>query len=408
MTVFTEAMKKTHTILIPNMLPIHFKLVGSVLEKEGYHISFFEEGNPQLIRHEGLKCVHNDMCYPALLVIGEMMAALKSGKYDLQHTALMITQTGGGCRASNYIHLLRKALKDHGMEQIPVISLNVGGLETQPGFKLTPKMTYQAIEALYYGDLLMCLYNQCKPYEQIGGATDQVLADCIEMIAQHLSGALHKKCRYADIIHAFDGISRNTVKKVKVGIVGEIYLKYSPLGNNYLEKFLMDEGAEVVVSGMSDFMLYCCYNPIMDYKLYGMNKKAKNIAHLIYQYLYFKQKRLIKAVKKHSTFTPPSDFEHVKALASKTLSLGVKMGEGWLLTGEMIEHLTSNVHNVVCAQPFGCLPNHIVGKGMVRKLMNQYENANITVIDYDPSATEVNIENRIKLMLSNAKLKAIS
>ena len=407
MTVFTEEMKKTHTILVPNMLPIHFRLIGRILENEGYKIAFFNEGNPQTIRHEGLKCVHNDMCYPALLVIGEMMSALKSGLYDLEHIALMITQTGGGCRASNYIHLLRKALKDNGLEHIPVISLNVSGLEKQPGFKLTPSLVYKVINAMYYGDLLMCLYNQCKPYELEKDTTDACLDSCVDKINASFSKP-GKNYPYRLVIEAFEGVARSTTPKIKVGIVGEIYLKYSPLGNNNLEKYLMSEGAEVVVSGVADFILYCCYNPIMDFKLYGMSPKSKWVATLAYRYLHKKQLTLIQAVKKYSSFTPPTDFEHVKALASNTVSLGVKMGEGWLLTGEMLEHVTNNVHNVVCAQPFGCLPNHIVGKGMIRKIMSEHENANITVNEYDTSATEVNIENRIKLMLSNAKLKAIS
>lgn len=401
--LFTKAMKKEYTILAPTMLPIHFGMLRGIMKQYGYHLEFFE-GETNTIIEEGLRCVHNDICYPAMLVIGQLMAALKSGKYDLDKIALLITQTGGGCRASNYIHLLRKALRDNGLEHIPVISLSFNGIENHPGFKLKPSMVIKLIYALYYGDLLMWLYNQCLPYEKNKGESKSILDKWVNFLGnvENNPKFFYKGYYYKKIIQDFKAIPKKEEAKVRVGIVGEIYMKYAPLGNNHLEEFLVDENVEVVMSGVADFIMYCLYNKEVDAQLYGMKGIGRFFSHLGYEYMRIQQNNLIRSIRKHSHFRVPTPFKQLKDLVKGYVGLGVKMGEGWLLTAEMLELIESGVHNIVCTQPFGCLPNHIVGKGMIRKIKENFPEANIVPIDYDPSATKVNQENRIKLMLANA------
>lgn len=401
--LFTKDMKKHYTILAPTMLPIHFGIIRGIMKQYGYHIEFFE-GDTNVIIEEGLKCVHNDICYPAMLVIGQLIAALKSGRYDTDHTALMITQTGGGCRASNYIYLLRKALRNSGLGHVPVISLNLSGLEKHPGFRLTPPLLVKLVFSLYYGDMLMWIYNQCLPYEKVKGETKKVLDKWMNHLISICNSPkfFFKNYYYKKILEDFEGISKVSQDKVRVGIVGEIYMKYSPLGNNHLEDFLVEEGAEVVMSGVSDFMMYCLYNTQIDKALYGTKGKVVWLTQMAYKYLYSQQRKFISAVKRYSKFRIPTDFEKLKELGEGYIGLGVKMGEGWLLTAEMAELMESGTYNIVCTQPFGCLPNHIVGKGMIRKIKERFPESNIVPIDYDPSATRINQENRIKLMLANA------
>ena len=405
--VFTEEMKKTHTILVPNMLPMHFKIIGKVMEKVGYHVELLETSG-QRIAETGLKYVHNDTCYPALLVIGQLIDAVKHGGYDPHKVGLLITQTGGGCRASNYIHLLRKALEKAGYGYVPVISLSMTGLEKHPGFQLTLPLVRRMMYGVLYGDLLMTLVNQTKPYEvELGSA--QALADkwteqlAWEMTEGGKANYRQVKQNYRRILDDFAALPVKRSDKVLVGIVGEIYVKYSPLGNNNLEQFLVDEGAEVVIPGLLDFCLYCVYNNLLDHKFYGMQKKVQWAYRIAYRYLLGKERDMIDAINAHGRFAPPTLFTHTISLVQGTISMGVKMGEGWLLTAEMLELADKGVKNIVCTQPFGCLPNHIVGKGMIRKVKNLYPQANIVPIDYDPSATQVNQENRIKLMLAVAR-----
>ncbi|MFV0478957.1 MAG: 2-hydroxyglutaryl-CoA dehydratase [Anaerorhabdus sp.] len=404
---FTEEMKKTHTILIPNMLSSHFQIVEKLMEVEGYKAELLRTDNENIVR-EGVKNVHNDTCYPALLVVGQMIDALKSGKYDLDHVALMITQTGGGCRASNYIHLLRKALKNNGMEHIPVISVNFSGLEKNSGFKFTYSLIVKLVYALIYGDLMMWISNQCKPYELHKGDTEKVSEKWIKIIVDSLNSPkfLRVKHNYQQILKDYDAIVRTKEKKIRVGIVGEIYMKYAPLGNNNLEEFLIKEGAEPVLSGVMDFIAYCCENMVMDYELYKINRVNRNVARVVIHYLVHAQKKMIKAIKNHGVFRPMANFNEVKDIATGYISKGVKMGEGWLLTSEMLELIHSGTENIVCTQPFGCLPNHIVARGMMKKIKDNYPQSNIVAIDYDPGASRINQQNRIKLMLSNAKMNA--
>ena len=404
---FTPEMKKTHKILIPNMAPVQFRILAAVMRQAGYTCELLENCGSQ-VSELGLKYVHNDTCYPALLVIGQFLDALGSGKYDLDHTALIITQTGGGCRASNYIHLLRKALKKDGLDFIPVISLNLSGLESNSGFKITLPMIRQAIAALTYGDLLMLLKNQTKPYEVTPGTSDALVDTWTQKLTKLFEEGKAFSQRevreyFQQIAQSFADVPRRDVEKIKVGVVGEIYVKYSPLANNNLEDFLFRQDCEVMVPGILSFMIFKVDNRLEDIKLYGGSQAKKQVCTLLKWYFTKYETDLIAAVKKFPQFTAPAPYAHLKALAGKVIGYGCKMGEGWLLTAEAMELVESGYGNVVCAQPFGCLPNHIVGKGMIRKVKKLYPQANIVPIDYDPSATQVNQENRIKLMLAVAK-----
>ena len=400
---FTPEMKKTHTILIPNMAITQFRLLGYALRYDGYKCEIL--GNcGSAVAQLGLKYVHNDTCYPALLVIGQFLDALNSGKYDLEHTALLITQTGGGCRASNYIHLLRKALKKE-FPQVPVISLNLSGLEKGSGLSLTLPLLIKVVYAVFYGDLLMSLYNQCKPYEIHSGESETVREKWQEKLTTIFDKREFIKCKkYCRmILEDFDKIERTKEKKIRVGIVGEIYVKYSPLANNHLEEFLLSEGCEPIVPALMEFVMYCLAGSVADGKLYQTKNKKTLISKIGYDFIHMIQKIIIKTINEHGVFEAPHDFEHIKKLADKYISQGVNMGEGWLIPAEMAALAETGTENIICAQPFGCLPNHIVAKGMSRVIKEAYPGANIVAIDYDPGATKVNQENRIKLMLANAK-----
>lgn len=398
-------MRKTHTILIPDMLPIHFRLIIAVFKKYGYNMVLLQN-SARAVVDEGLKNVHNDTCYPALLVVGQFIDALKSGKYDPERVALMISQTGGGCRASNYIHLLRKALAAD-YPDIPVISLNFSGMEKSPGFKITLPILLKLLNAVLYGDLLMSLYNQCKPYEKVVGETDKVLLAMEKRLAEMIKrgGFGKKKRNYKMIIDAFSKIERTSEQKPRVGIVGEIYVKYSPLANNHLEEFLISEGCEPVVPGLMDFVLYCTVNNVNDGKIYGFKNTMTRLSGILYKILLKESRKLNSVITEYGGFRAMDDFEELRKEADKLINQGVKMGEGWLITAEMGCLAKTGTENIVCTQPFGCLPNHIVAKGMTRKVKEEYPFANIVAIDYDPGATVVNQENRLKLMIANIKEK---
>lgn len=404
--LFTKEMKREYTLLIPQMLPIHFGMMRMCLQKRGYNCVTLDNMDQRAIADIGLKYVHNDTCYPALLVIGQLIEALNSGKYDKDKVGLFITQTGGGCRASNYIHLLRKALKKADLEQVPVISINLSGLEKNPGFKLTLPLILQLVFCIVYGDIIMLLANQCRPYEVNKGDTDALVQKWEDrLVAEFQKGgfSMKKLRRNFDMIVAdFAKIERIVTPRPRVGVVGEIYVKYSPLGNNNLEQFLQDEGAEVVVPGLVDFVIFKIYNRDADVDLYGGPKLKKMVVGALQKYVEKCQQAMIDAVKKCPEFRPPSPFSHLREKAEGYLGMGNKMGEGWLLTAEMLELIEDGTNNIVCTQPFGCLPNHIVGKGMIRRLKDDYPSSNIVAIDYDPGATKINQENRIKLMLANA------
>lgn len=404
---FTKEMKKDYTILIPDMLPVHFKLLRNIFIQQGYRVGLLKNTGRRVV-DTGLKYVHNDTCYPALLVIGQMISALQSGKYDVNKVALMITQTGGGCRASNYIHLLRKALQKAGLSQVPVISLNLSGLESNRGFHLTLEMVYQALIGLTYGDLFMLLKNQVRSYEVNRGESDELINKWVKELShqfKHRKGYTPKgmERNMRAIVEDFARIPLDKTPKTKVGVVGEIYVKYSSMANNDLENFLVEQDCEVMVPGVMGFMMFKIDNRIEDINLYGGNLAKKKVVQALMKYCEMLERILYDSVSKYSDFIPPSKYAHIKSLITGVVGLGNKMGEGWLLTAEMLELAESGYENIICAQPFGCLPNHIVGKGMIRKVKEIYPQANIVPIDYDPGATKVNQENRIKLMLAVAR-----
>lgn len=405
--IFTKKMKKTYTLLFPMMAPIHFAMLQKVFNHYGYHAELLTDTSPE-IAQTGLKYIQNDMCYPAILSCGQMIHALQSGKYDLHHVALMITQTGGGCRASNYIKLLRKGLERAGLGYVPTISVNVSGLEPNPGMTITLPLIRRSLAAVIYGDMIMCLKNQVEPYEVNKGEAEKLSEKWIASLSNqmlHRDGYKMKvvKRNLAQITKEFAAIKKDGKKRLKVGVVGEIYVKYAALGNNNLEKFLRSEDCEVNLPGMMNFILFKVDNRIIDCDLYGGHKMKRFVCKLLFDYCTKIQNMFNDAIRENSDFAVPSTYQHVKELTVGVNGMGNRMGEGWLLTGEMLELADSGYENIVCTQPFGCLPNHISGKGMIRKVREKMPNANIVAVDYDAGAPKVNQENRIKLMLSIGK-----
>ena len=405
--LFTEEMRKNYTIICPQMSPIHFDLVEPAFRSCGYNFVVLDNDNKHSV-DVGLKYVNNDACYPSLLVVGQIMEALLSGKYDLNKTAILMTQTGGGCRATNYVGFIRRALKKADMAQIPVVSLNLGGIETNPGFHINADMLLRAALAAQFGDIFMrCVYRM-RPYEATPGSVNAVhqkwLAVCREFVCEkHLSfRKFNRLCR--EIIRDFDQIPILDIKKPRVGIVGEILVKFSPAGNNHLVELLEQEGAEAVVPDLIDFMLYCFYNQIYKADHLGTSKKAALVSKFgIWAIEHILRRSTADEFKKSKHFSAPTPIAKIASFAEPIVSIGNQTGEGWFLTGEMVELIHDGVPNIVCTQPFGCLPNHVVGKGVIKALRNAYPESNIVAIDYDPGASEVNQLNRIKLMLSTAQ-----
>lgn len=406
--IFTEEMKKNYTILTPDIFPLHLELVVRVFRRYGYKVEILHTRGKAII-DKGLEHIHNDMCYPAVCVAGQFIDALTSGKYDPHKTALVLFQTGGGCRASNYIWVLRKALENMGMGYVPVLSLSLNKMEQHPGFKLVPSLLFKGLMALVYGDMLTLLKNQTKPYEKNKGDTDKLTSEWIETLVDALIkgklliGPAFKKT-LSKIASSYASIPRINEKKIRVGIVGEIYVKYSPLGNNGLEEFLEKEGCEYMVPGVLPFFFYMFDNRINAKNLYG-EKKGVTISYMGMKFAKYIEKVMDNVLDEFPMFKKPSTFSHEKELVDPILNRGVVMGEGWLLPAEVAELIELGYNNVICVQPFGCLPNHIVGKGTIRVLREKYKDANIFPIDYDSSASTVNQENRIKLMLSMAREK---
>ncbi len=407
---FTREMRRDYTILVPNMLPMHFRLIDEVLKNYGYTMELLETTGAQ-IAETGLRFVHNDTCYPAILVIGQFLNALQSGKYDPHKVALVLFQTGGGCRASNYISLLRKALEKAGYGYVPVISFSLAGIERHGGFRLTLPILHRMAYAVLYGDLLMSLVNQCKPYELTRGDSEELARFWTNKLADSMrdQGVSFKKfqatCRR--ILEDFAAIPMDrTREKALVGVVGEIFVKYSPLGNNGLEQFLVDNDAEAVIPGLLDFCLYCVYNNLTDYRLYRRGRLKYPAVKFAYRFITRKQQQVIDLVREDGHSRPSTPSDHTVSLAQGYIHHGAKMGEGWLLTAEMLELSDAGVKNIVCTQPFGCLPNHICGKGMMKPIKDRNPDVNIVAIDYDAGATRVNQENRLKLMLANARKPA--
>ena len=403
---FTKQMRKEYTILCPQMSPFHFGIFEAAFNASGYNLEVLPNDNKHAV-DVGLKYVNNDACYPSLMVVGQIMDALLSGKYDLNKTAVIMSQTGGGCRASNYIAFIRRALKKAGMEQIPVISLNLSGLESNPGFKLTLPLIKRIVYGAVFGDILMkCVYRM-RPYELEEGIVNRkhkiweqrVIAFVTGSSVSH--GTFKKMCR--EMVHDFDTIPISDEKKPRVGIVGEILVKFLPAANNHLADLLEAEGAEPVVPDLIDFICYCFYNQNFKVEKLGFKKSKATIANLGLKAIDWLRKTANEALEQSRHFTPAADIRDLAKMASPIVSAGNQTGEGWFLTGEMMELIHGGVPNIVCIQPFGCLPNHIVGKGVIKEVRREHPEANIVAIDYDPGASEVNQLNRIKLMLSTAQ-----
>lgn len=400
---FTKGMKKNHTILIPQMSPVHFDLIEGMMLKSGYNVEVLPAVDNVAIE-EGLKYVNNDACYPTIITVGQMMAALKSGKYDLNNVSLIMSQTGGPCRASNYVSFIRKALKDAGWDHIPVISANLVGLESNPGFKINLPMINRGIMGLVYGDLFQRLVYATRPYEVNKGSVEKLYQKWRIEAKKNILTGNHIKFRnnIRKIISDFDNIDLVPMEKPKVAIVGEILVKYHPTANNNLVQLLEDEGVEVVVPDMVDFFLYCAYNNIFKHeKLAGTKKSMKN-SKLFIRLIEWYRNPMKKALINSKRFNSPSTITTKAKKAEELISLGNQGGEGWFLTAEMMELIEHGIENIICVQPFACLPNHVMGKGMIKPIRQRYPMANITAIDYDPGASEVNQLNRIKLNLAVA------
>ncbi len=401
--LFTKEMKDTYTLLIPQMAPIHFNYLKDVITSYGYNVSLLPPVDTNSV-DEGLKYVNNDACYPTIVTLGQIISALKSGKYDLDKTAVFMSQTGGGCRASNYIALLRKALRDLHMEQIPVVSFNAGGLEQNPGFRITPMMAMGLAIGVIYGDLAMRVLYATRPYEKNKGESERLLDSWHDRIVHnmlHFSKKIFVK-NVNGIVEDFDKIERVDVKKPRVGVVGEILVKYHPNANNNIVDTIEEEGGEAVVLDLLDFFLYGMYNKKFNYEHLSGTWKEMKANEMVMKLVEWMRDPVREALEKSKHFDPPARIEHTAEAAESVLSIGNQCGEGWLLTGEMVELMHSGVENIVCLQPFACLPNHVTGKGMMKAIRKQNPKANIVAIDYDPGASNVNQLNRIKLMMSTA------
>ena len=401
---FTKEMKKNYTILCPQMSPIHFDLIEPAVRSCGYNLEVLQNSDRTAI-DTGLKYVNNDACYPSLIVVGQIMDALLSGKYDLEHTAVIMSQTG--CRASNYIGFIRRALERAGMPQIPVISLNANGMETNPGFKITLPLLTKAMQAVVYGDLFMRVLYATRPYEAKAGSANALhekwKAICIKSLQKRSLSMAEFNRNIRGIIHDFDELPRRDVQKPRVGIVGEILVKFSPLANNHVVELLEAEGAEAVMPDLLDFLLYCFYNSNFKADNLGGKRSTAHLCNMGISLLEYFRRTCRRELERSTHFLPPARIQDLASMAKHYVSLGNQTGEGWFLTGEMLELIHSGTTNIICTQPFGCLPNHIVGKGVIKGLRASHPEANIIAVDYDPGASEVNQLNRIKLMLSTAQ-----
>lgn len=404
--IFTKEMRKDYTILCPQMAPIHFELLETAVQASGYHLELLRECTPKTVE-TGLKYVNNDACYPSILVTGQMIEALQSGKYDINKTALIMSQTGGGCRATNYIGFIRKALKDAGFANVPVISFNVVGMEKMPGFKITVPLMDKLIKCVVYGDLLQKMLTKNRAYEVHKGETQKLfdtwMAKCKDLI-KHCSNKEFKQSIY-DIVNDFEKIELDTsIKKPRVGIVGEVLIKYHPFGNNYVADLLEKEGAEVILPDFMGFVKFMATHKITFNSLLNTNKTLAKISKAAIKLIDIFEKDLkIALADSKKDYLPPCDIWHLEDKVKDVLSIGNQTGEGWFLTAEMIEYIENDIPNIICVQPFACLPNHVVGKGVIKTIREKYPQANISPVDYDPGASESNQANRIKLLMTVAK-----
>lgn len=404
--IFTKEMKEKYTILIPQMSPIHFDMVESALKYSGYNVELLPSVDKNAV-DEGLRYINNDACYPTIVSLGQIISALKSGKYDLDKTAVFMSQTGGGCRASNYVALLRKAFKDLNISQVPVVSANIVGLENNPGFKITLSLAKRIIMGMVYGDLFMRVLYQTRPYEREKGSADRLHKKWLKSAKENVaSGSMSEfKRNINNIVKDFDSLPLQNIQKPRVGVVGEILVKYHPTANNDIVGIIEREGGEAVVLDLLDFFLYGMHSKEFNYKFLSGKWSQLMANKFAIRVIEHYRKPARRALQNSRRFHEPLHIENLAEKASKVTSLGNQCGEGWLLTGEMVELLDGGIHNIVCLQPFACLPNHITGKGMMKPLRNYNPDANICAIDYDPGASDVNQLNRIKLMMATAHRK---
>ncbi len=405
--MFSRKMKKDYTILSPMMAPIHFRLLKPVFQRVGYKVELMENEGADVIQ-KGLKYVHNDICYPCSLITGQMLATMESGKYDPDKVAMIITQSGGGCRDSNYINLMRKAFERAGYPNVPFISANTWNMEYAPGIFLSPITLCSAAAALVYGDALNLVSNQVRPYEVNKGETDKLLDEWIEKLAERFSkakGFSVKSMRKTvdEICRTFSEIEIKKVPKVKVAVVGELYLKYSVPGNNHLEEFLTEQDCEYLIPTVLGFGAYKTNGALEDLRAYGGKFWKRVIMEIVMKYYFFIEDLLISGIEKWPQFTAPERVNDLKKRAEGIIDTVNSMGEGWYLAAEMLELAEHGYENIICVQPFGCLPCHVAVKGMLNKVRRVNPKINSVDIEYDPGATKVNQENRIKLMLAVAR-----
>ena len=400
---FTKEMRKRHTIIAPQMSPIHFDIIEQAVRSCGYNLEVLPAIDSEAVE-EGLKYVNNDACYPSIIVVGQIIHGLKSGKYDVNNTSVIITQTGGGCRATNYVGFLKKALKEAGFPQVPILSLNAVGLEKQPGFKITLPLLNRTIMGLIYGDLFMRVLYATRPYEKVKGSANALYKKWNEIAKENVKSGSKRTFNknIEQIVKEFDELELLNIKKPKVGLVGEILVKFHPTANNNVVDIIEENGAEAVMPDLMDFFFYTAYDQEFKYRYLGDSKVKRNIYMMAIGFLESYRKAMKKALNDSKRFHAPAHIKDLGKMASQILSLGNQTGEGWFLTGEMIELIESGTSNIICMQPFACLPNHVTGKGMIKALKEKYPESNIVAVDYDPGASEVNQLNRIKLMLSVA------
>jgi predicted nucleotide-binding protein (sugar kinase/HSP70/actin superfamily) len=401
--VFTKEMKKSYTILAPQMSPIHFQFIEQAFRLCGYSLVVLPSKGKTAVDY-GLKYVNNDACYPSILTVGQIMEALDSGDYDPQKTAVMISQTGGGCRATNYIAFLRKALADAEMPHIPVISLNALGLEKNPGFSFSWKLINTSLQALVYGDTLMRVLLRTRPYERFEGSAHRLYKKWAARCRDSLSDGGRRGFRrnLKGMIEDFDSLERSEREIPRVGLVGEILVKFHPAANNNIVETIEEEGCEAVVPDLLDFFLYSAYNSGFRQKELSGSALSMKKDRMAIAFIESYRKEMKNYLEASRHFDAPESIDRLAEKAKPIISLGAQMGEGWFLTAEMIELIESGSDNIVCMQPFACLPNQVTGKGMIKALKERYPLSNIAAIDYDPGASEVNQLNRIKLMLSVA------
>ena len=404
---FTKEMKNEgYTILIPQMIPIHFELIESAVKSLGYNVKLLKECTEKTVE-TGLRYVNNDACYPSILTTGQFIEALQSGEYDTNKTALIMSQTGGGCRATNYIGFIRKALKDAGFGNVPIVSFNVVGMEKSTGFKITIPMAINLVKAIFYGDLLQKLLLKNRAYEINKGESQALYEKWLEKCKKLCSKSTYnqfKKSIY-EMVNDFETIElNNSIEKPKVGIVGEVLIKYHPFGNNHVIDVLEKEGAEVISPDFMGFIKFIATHKITNNKLLNIDKAKAKIFHAVISLIEMLEKDLKKALAtSEKGYLPPCDIFELESKVKDILSIGNQTGEGWFLTAEMIEYIENDIPNIVCVQPFACLPNHVVGKGVIKSIREKYPYANISPIDYDPGASETNQTNRIKLLTTVAK-----